>query len=165
MGPQRVGHDWMTEQQKRGLSRDSAFEYTFLSSHVKSRVSENLASSSLSSPPKMSFTLDSTATVASVKCTCVCSVNQSCPNLGNPMDCSPPGFSVHGNLQARILEWVTFSSSRGSSPSKDRTRVSFVFCTGRQNITTELPGKTFSQIATLLSIYYCSYYCFIILVP
>ena len=74
----------MTEQQKCGLSRDSVFEYTFLSSHVKSRVSENLASSSLSSPPKMSFSFDSTATVASVKCTCVCSVSQSCPNLGNP---------------------------------------------------------------------------------
>ena len=35
-------------------------------------------------------------------------VTQSCPTLCNPMDCSPPGFSVHGILQARILEWVTF---------------------------------------------------------
>ena len=40
---------------------------------------------------------------------------QSCPALCNPMDCSPPGPSVHGILQARILEWVAISSFRGSS--------------------------------------------------
>ena len=38
---------------------------------------------------------------------------QSCPTLCNPMNCSPPGSSVHGILQARILEWVTRPSSRG----------------------------------------------------
>ena len=38
-----------------------------------------------------------------------------CPTLGDPVDCSPPGSSVHGILQARILEWVAISSSRGSS--------------------------------------------------
>ena len=35
---------------------------------------------------------------------------QSCPAFCNPMDCSPPGFSVHGILQARILEWVAMPS-------------------------------------------------------
>ena len=40
---------------------------------------------------------------------------QSCPTLCNPMDCSPPGSSVHGILQARILEWVPISLSTGSS--------------------------------------------------
>ena len=40
---------------------------------------------------------------------------QSCPTLCNPMDCSPPGSSAHGILQARILEWVSMPSSRGSS--------------------------------------------------
>ena len=39
-------------------------------------------------------------------------VFQSCPTLCNPMDYSPPGYSVHGILQARILEWVTVSFSR-----------------------------------------------------
>ena len=39
---------------------------------------------------------------------------QSRPTLCNPMDCSLPGFSVHGILQARILEWVAISYSRGS---------------------------------------------------
>ena len=41
-----------------------------------------------------------------------------------PMDCGPPGSSVHGILQARILEWVAMPSSRGSSQPRDRTQVS-----------------------------------------
>ena len=40
---------------------------------------------------------------------------QSCPTLCDPMDCSPPGSSVQGILQARILEWVAMPCSRGSS--------------------------------------------------
>ena len=42
-------------------------------------------------------------------------LKQSCPTLCNPMDYSLSGFSVHGILQARILEWVAISSSNGSS--------------------------------------------------
>ena len=42
----------------------------------------------------------------------------------NPMDCSPPGSSVHEILQARILEWVAVSFSRGSSRPRDQTQVS-----------------------------------------
>ena len=49
--------------------------------------------------------------------------------LCNPMDCSPPGSSLHGILQARILEWVAISFSRGSSQPRDRTWVSCI--TGR----------------------------------
>ena len=41
---------------------------------------------------------------------------QSHLTLCDPMNCSPPGFSVHGILQARMLEWVVMPSSRGSSP-------------------------------------------------
>ena len=44
------------------------------------------------------------------------------------MDCSPPGSSVHGILQVRILEWVAISSSRESSPPRDQTHVSCVSC-------------------------------------
>ena len=47
-----------------------------------------------------------------------------CINSCNPMDSSPPGSSVHEILQARILEWVAISSSRGSSPPRDGTQVS-----------------------------------------
>ena len=46
----------------------------------------------------------------------VCLVTRSCLTLCDPMDCSPPGFSVHGILQARILKWVTTPSPRGSNP-------------------------------------------------
>ena len=57
---------------------------------------------------------------------------QSCPTLCDPMDCILPGASVHGVLQARILEWVTTSFSRGSSQPRDQTHVSRVSCIGRQ---------------------------------
>ena len=53
-------------------------------------------------------------------------VAQSCPTLCDPMDCSLPGSSLHGILQARVLEWVAISFSRGSSRPKDRTRVSHI---------------------------------------
>ena len=56
---------------------------------------------------------------------------QSCLTLCNPMDCSPPGSSVHGILQARILKWVALPSSMGSSRPGDRTCVSHISCTGR----------------------------------
>ena len=47
-------------------------------------------------------------------------VTQSCLILCDPMDCSLPGFSVHGILQARIPEWFAIFFSRGSSQSRDR---------------------------------------------
>ena len=50
--------------------------------------------------------------------------------LCDPMNCSPPGSSVHGIFQARILEWVAMPSSRGSSQPRDRTHVSCIFCIG-----------------------------------
>ena len=53
-------------------------------------------------------------------------VTQSCLTPCDPMDCSPPGSSVHGISQARILECVVVSSSRGSSQPRDRTWVSCV---------------------------------------
>ena len=53
---------------------------------------------------------------------------QSCPTLCDPMDYSPPGSSVCGLSQARILEWVAISFSKGSSRPRDRTHVSLVFC-------------------------------------
>ena len=46
---------------------------------------------------------------------------QSYPIACDAMDYSPPGFSVHGNFQARILEWVAISFSRGSSRPRDQT--------------------------------------------
>ena len=46
---------------------------------------------------------------------------KSCPTLCDPMDCSPQGFSIHGLLQARTLEWVAISSSRGSPQPRYHT--------------------------------------------
>ena len=51
-------------------------------------------------------------------------IDQLCLTLCDPMDCSMPGSSVHGILQARILEWVPFS--RGSSQPRDQTQVSHI---------------------------------------
>ena len=57
---------------------------------------------------------------------------QSSPTLWDPMDSSQPGSSVHGILQARILEWIAFSFSRRSSQPTDQTHISSVSCIGRQ---------------------------------
>ena len=53
-------------------------------------------------------------------------VTQSCPTLYNPKDRSLPGSSVHGILQARVLDWVAIPFSRGSSRSRDWTQVSCI---------------------------------------
>ena len=53
-------------------------------------------------------------------------VAQSCPTLCDPMDCSPPGSSIHGIFQARVLEWVAISFLRGSSQPRDGTQVSHI---------------------------------------
>ena len=63
---------------------------------------------------------------------CVCLVAHSCLTLWDPLDCSPPGSSVHGILQARILEWVTMPSSRGSLQPRNQTHVSYVSESRRQ---------------------------------
>ena len=57
---------------------------------------------------------------------------QSCPTLCDPVDSSPPGSSVLGFLQARIVEWGSIPSSKGSSWPRNWTQVSYVSCIGRQ---------------------------------
>ena len=62
------------------------------------------------------------------------SVSQLCPTLCDPMECNPPGSSVHGILQARVLEWVAISSSTlshfriFSSPAKDTLYQLAIIC-------------------------------------
>ena len=51
---------------------------------------------------------------------------QLCPILRDPVDCSPPGSSVHGIPQARILEWIAIPFSRDSSQPMDQTQVSCI---------------------------------------
>ena len=54
---------------------------------------------------------------------------QACQTLCDPMDCSPPSSPVHEDSQARALEWVAMTSSRGSSWPRDWTWVSYGSCT------------------------------------
>ena len=65
-------------------------------------------------------------------------VTLSCPTLCDPKDCNPPGSSVHGILQTRILEWVAIPFLKGSSKFRNRTEFS---CTAGRFFTTEPPGK------------------------
>ena len=64
-------------------------------------------------------------------CMCASLVTQSCLTLCNPVECSPPGSSIHGILQARILELAAIPFSRGSCQPRDWTRLSH---TGRQSL-------------------------------
>ena len=80
-------------------------------------------------------------------------VAQSCPTLCDPVDCNLLGFSVHGILQARILEWIAISFSRGSSWPRDWTRVSHIG--GRRfNLwaTREAPPKIKSDTVSTVSL-------------
>ena len=61
----------------------------------------------------------------------------------NPMDCSPPGSFVQGISQARILEWVVISFSRGSSPPRDQIHISCVSCIAVEFFTTKSSGKPY----------------------
>ena len=71
---------------------------------------------------------------------CYCSVTNLCLILGNSMDSSPLGSSVHGISQARVLEWVAIYFSRGSSQPRDQTHVS---CLTGKFFATEPLGKSF----------------------
>ena len=78
-----------------------------------------------------------------------------------PMDCSPPGSSIHGILQARILEWVTMPSSKGSSQPRDQTCVSCIaggFFT-HWAISEALLGKEYNIILYLLRVQDMGHFC------
>ena len=68
--------------------------------------------------------------------------------LSDPMDYSPPGFSVHGILQARILEWVAVPFSRGSSQPRDQTQ-DFPHC--RQNLYCLSHQESHTQLSVVYS--------------
>ena len=83
----------------------------------------------------------------------VCIITQSCLTLCDPLDCSPPGSSVHGILQARISGWVAYPFSSGSSQPRDWTQV---FC---------IAGGFFTSWATreaLIIVACCNIMCFVI---
>ena len=84
---------------------------------------------------------------------------QSCPTLCNPMDCSLLDSSVHGIPQARILEWVAISSSRGSSPPRDRTHGSYISCIDRQVFITSAIWEAHIHTAAAKSLQSCPTLC------
>ena len=82
---------------------------------------------------------------------------QWCPTLCNPMDCSPPGSSLHGVFQARILGWVAISFSRGSSQPRNRTHISYISYIGKRVLYhSHHLGSPFDPV----SIYYLGEYFF-----
>ena len=103
--------------------------------------------------------------VPSGTCVGICvrerSVTQPCPTPCNTMECSPPDSSVHGIFQARTLEWVAISFSRGSSQPRDQTCIS---CIGRwilyHCVTWEPPGIRDQILVRKLAILvFCNSYC------
>ena len=147
MESQRVWHDWVTELNWTNWTRKWTKKHVFLVAKENKYQGVD--------PPKdvqTFYTLDLKFTLteiflqlrwaylglaencklsfATMKCMCA-HLLQSCPTLWDPMDCNPPGSSVHRILQAWILEWVALSSARGSSPPSDRTLVSFISFIGR----------------------------------
>ena len=74
-------------------------------------------------------------------------VAQSCLTLCDPMDWCLLGSSIHGIFQARVLEWVAISFSRGSSQSRDGTHTSHISCTARELLTNETTEKLMSSIS------------------
>ena len=129
MGSQRVGHDWsdLAHTQPGILQNGSPGKLihrvtssSYCISHGAWAL-QSFVTQSLFSDSEMSCLL-------SKKCVHA----QSHATLCHPMDCSPPGSSVHGISQARILEWVAISSSRRSYGYRDQIHVSCSSCTGRQ---------------------------------
>ena len=78
------------------------------------------------------FTVQWNEPVICIHISCFCSVTKSCPTLWDSVDSSPLVSSVCEIFQARILEWVAISSSRGSSQPRNQTHVSCMACIGRR---------------------------------
>ena len=102
VGSHRAGHDWSDLAAAEAASLYYIWSYDLL---------------------VHGFIKEFSNTLLSIKLVVVMLVAQSCLTLCDPMDCSPPGSSVHGILQARILEWVAIPFSRSSSWPRDWTWV------------------------------------------
>ena len=112
-------HSQARETARRGAYELLVIINSLLNSHLYTENIIWVKSQGLKTPGRISL--------ISKQMFCVCVlVTQSCLTLCNPMDCSPPGSSVHGILQERILEWVAIPFSRGSSWPRDQTWVSCI---------------------------------------
>ena len=86
----------------------------------------------LSCPLSLEFPLHSWACYFGTMLLWCAKLLKSCLTLCDPINSSPPGSSVIGILQTRILEWVAMPSSRGSSQPRDRICITYVSCIGRR---------------------------------
>ena len=116
------------------LRPTSIVEGNLFISSTKSNV--NLSGNTLTNTPRITFNMIFSPLSGLVKVKSKSEIVQLCWTLCDPMDCSLPGSSLHGILQARVLEWVAISFSRGSSWPRDRTLVSHI------------PGRRFNLCTT-----------------
>ena len=147
MGSQRVGHDWetslhftslhftslhFTSNENPGLVsfRIEWFDLLAVEGTLKSLLQHHSSKASILQCSAFFIQLLKRKKVKESE------VSQSCPTLCDPMVYSPAGSSIHGILQARVLEWGAISFSRGSSRPRDQTRVSHI------------PGRCFNLWAT-----------------
>ena len=105
-------------RRKRGDEKVLVVERRCLAAVHRSGIRRDQKCTSISSPPG-----GERGEAARLGRRRACSVTQSCLTFCHPMDCSPPGSSVHGISQARILEWAAISSPRGCSRPRDQTQV------------------------------------------
>ena len=115
MGSQRVGHNWVTELNWTELN--TTYTVSVLGG-CQSNLDYVRVNYAILCIIKVTVFLHSSSPVYPCLGQRMSKVAQSCLTLCNPMDCSPPGSSIHGILQARILEWVAISFSRGIFPTQ-----------------------------------------------
>ena len=121
---ERVYEGWPSWREEQSLGKSSAGEALLgFQNHSTFSPPVNSPKQKLSDSPRQYFLIIPSFPYPSVL------VTQLCPTLCDPMDCSPPGSSVQGISQARILEWIAISFSRRSSQPRDQTWVSGI--TGR----------------------------------
>ena len=120
--PYTKNHNITSPTYRPSLTPHFIFSGSLAGARITQELGEPILCSVENLPPDQQFLCihDSASSDSTTsKLNICCLVAKLCLTLCDPMDCSPPGSSVHGMSQARILEWVTISSSRGSSHPRD----------------------------------------------
>ena len=89
------------------------------------------------------FSKFSPALICVCVCVCACVHVQLCLILCDPVNCSPSGSSVHGIFQARTLEWVAITFSKGSSQPRDQTHISCLLHWQAGSLPADPPGRSY----------------------